>query len=246
MVRCARWWPFSHVGEQRHRQAPWSTGWGLCCPGVKSQGQQQSSYKRPALFWDNTDTVWAMFSMASLKSLCWKERTLLLPPSQHCHSVKRGWMSDMICCLKNSWTCIFYQFEDFGELVIPFSFDVNAKWAPWVLLLSQNDCRVNLNTKCKGSGCSPRKHLSLVSWITESKPWLIFLTLCRGKFCHHITHITFQMNLVIVICFGLASFRLKPCLSEKGNHKLNNSKIRYFWRIISGLLSYQKQPKTVL
>lgn len=166
--------------------------------------------------------------------------TLLLSPSQHCHSSKRGWISGKICCLKNSSMCIFCQF---GELDLPFSFNVNGKWAPWVL--SQNDCRVNLNTKCKVSGCSPRENLSLMSWITESKPWLIFFTLCRGKFCR-ITHITFQMNSVIMICFGLASFRLKPCLSEKGNHKLNNSKIRYFWRTISGLLSYQKQPKTVL
>ena len=152
-------------------------------------------------------------------------------------------MSGGICCLKNSWMCIFCQF---GEVAVPFSLNVNAKWAPRVLLLSQNDCRVDLNTICKGSGCSPRKHISLLSWITEAKPWLIFFSPYRGQFCHHITHVTFQMNLVIMICFGLASFRLKPCLSEKGNHKLNNSKIRYFWRIISGLLSYQKQPKTVL
>lgn len=179
-------------------------------------------------------------------NLCARGATLLLPPSQHWHSLKRGWVSGAICCLKSIWMCVFCQFGEFGEVALPFSFNVSANEAPWVLSLSQNDCRVNLNTKCKGSVGSPRKHLSLVNWIIDSNPWLIFLTLCRGKFCHYITHITFQMNSVIVICFGLASFRLKPCLSEKGNHKLNNSKIRYFWRIISGLLSYQKQPKTVL
>lgn len=174
-----------------------------------------------------------------------REATLLPLPSQSCHSLKRGLMSGVICCLKNSWMCMLCQFGEFEELALPFSFNVNVKWPLWVLLLSQNDCGVNLNPKCKGNGCSPRKHLSLVSWITDNKPWLIFFTLCRGKFCHHIIHITFQMNLVMLICFGLASFRWKPCLLEKGNHKLNDSKIRYFWRIVSGLLSYQKQPKTV-
>lgn len=169
--------------------------------------------------------------------------TLLLSPSQRCYSLKRSWMSGGICCLKNNWTCIFCHF---GALAVPFSLNVNAKWAPKLLLQSQNGCMVDLNTIRKGSRCSPRKHISLLSWIRESKPWLIFFSPYRDKFCHHITHVTFQTNLVIMICFGLASFRLKPCLSEKGNHKLNNSKIRYFWRIISGHLSYQNQPKTVL
>lgn len=145
------------------------------------------------LFWDKRDAVWAK---ASLESLCYEEWFCC------CHQAE---LWDLL--LGEQLDAYFPSIWGTCFSLLP---KVNAKWDLRVLYCLRMTVGSILALYVQGSGCSSRRCLSLLSWITESKLWLTYFFPYRGKFCHHIIHVTFWMNLVIIICFGLASFRLKP------------------------------------